>query len=209
MPQFLSKMVHILLELLDYAIALIEETQSSLHPQGCLDSDSLSRGTSSVMSSFRIFVSSPLFTKLRNKKALVAVSYSVINQSTERLLRAIVGLYEGNICKRSPQPDIDVPAVEMLDSTCCIPDDRTHIMDMELDVNADIKDVDIFAVGGRVTSSLSFSMEKWKLGMIALISCFLKVLQEVTWTILYDLMKKEDNSKVHQVQSHSLLFTFD
>ncbi|OWM90493.1 hypothetical protein CDL15_Pgr014796 [Punica granatum] len=163
---FLSKMVIALLELLDCATALIEETQNSFHSQGCLGPVSLCDGTSSILSSFRIFVSSPIFTELRNEKALDAISYCVMKQSMERLLRAIIGLYEGNICKRSPQPDMDFSAAEMPESVRPIPDNISRIMDMELDVDADFKDADIFSVGGKVTSGLAFSMEKWKLGMV-------------------------------------------
>lgn len=196
-PPFLSKMVHILLELLDCAIALIENTQNGFHSQGCLGPVALCGGTSSIIPSFRIFVSSPIFTRLRDEKALDAASCSVLKQSMERLLRAIVGLYEGDICKRSPQPDVDFSAAGILDSACHIPDDKGRIMDVELDVNAEVKDVDIFAAGGEITSGLCFSMEKWKLGMISLMSRFLLVLHEATWTTMYDIMKKEDNSKVH------------
>ncbi|XP_031372225.1 serine/threonine-protein kinase ATM isoform X2 [Punica granatum] len=201
---FLSKMVIALLELLDCATALIEETQNSFHSQGCLGPVSLCDGTSSILSSFRIFVSSPIFTELRNEKALDAISYCVMKQSMERLLRAIIGLYEGNICKRSPQPDMDFSAAEMPESVRPIPDNISRIMDMELDVDADFKDADIFSVGGKVTSGLAFSMEKWKLGMVSLLSCFLTVLHEATWNILYDLMKREENSKVHENMLHHI-----
>ena len=66
-------------------------------------------------------------------------------------------------------------------------------------MNEDTKDVDILTFGGKTTTAVSFSIVKWKLGMISLISYFFSVLDFVTWDILFEVMGKECETKVYWI----------
>lgn len=202
----LSNMAKFLAELLNNAAAVIEEVQNDVHSQGCLGSSVLRDGTSAILVSFRSFVSSPIFKEWRNGNALDAVSNRAISQSIQRLLRALVGLYESRRYERSPQSDVGSSAVDvMLDQySCQSGGDKSRIVDMELDAGKDSKNVDISPDGGEMTYGISFSVKCWKLGMISLISCFFSVEPEMTWEILCGLLKIECDRKVSENILHNV-----
>lgn len=195
----LSKLAKFLSELLYNAAAVIQEGQNDVHSRGCLGPSVLCDETSAVLISFRSFVSSPIFIEWRNENALDAVSHRAISQSMERLLTVLAGLYESRRYERSPQSDVDSPAVDaMLDQYSCQGGgDKSRIVDMELDVGKDSKDVDISPDGGDIACGISSSLKSWKLGMISLISCFFSVVPEMTWEILCGLLKIECDRKVN------------
>ncbi|XP_048138242.1 serine/threonine-protein kinase ATM isoform X3 [Rhodamnia argentea] len=202
----LSKMAKFLSELLDNATAVIQEPQNDVHSQGCFGPSVLCDGTSAVLISFRSFVSSPIFLEWRNGNALDAVSHRAINQSMQRLLRVLVGLYESRRYERSPQSDVGLSAVDvMLDQySCQSGGDKSRIVDMELDAGKDFKDVDISPDGGEIDCGIPFSIKSWKLGMISLISCFFSVVPEMTWEMLFGLLKIECDRKVSENILHSI-----
>lgn len=190
---FQSKLGQYLLELLDCGVDLIQENHNDFL------SDSVFSG-SAVIASFRSFLRTPIFTQQKDQNFTDVPLYDMVIQSMERLLKALAKVYEEySSCVKNLQSDTILPYSSACDSvvnTCSVDNDRSRIVDMELDVNDDSRDSDILSVGGKI-SSVSASAEKWKFGMISLISRFFPVLHVVTWNILSELMDKECDSKVY------------
>jgi len=119
--------------------------------------------------------------------------------SVERLLKAFVNLYESYsqhlMYLQSDSITQDIAATDNIQSS--FPNDRSisRIMDMELDVNDDSREVDTLPVGKKIGSDDSSSAEKRKMGMISLISSFFSA-SLLTWDILFKLMEKENDHKV-------------
>lgn len=199
---FLSEVGQYLLELLDHSVSLIEENHRNFESLSCLGSNSDFNEISSLVTSFRHFVSSPVFVKRKDEDILEAAFYDAVFQSMERVLRALVRLYEDfSVYLRNPQSQMILSDLSVSDTTLQISSpvntDSSRIVDMELDVNEDTKNVDILTVNGEVAAGMSCSAIKWKLNMISLISSFFSVLH-VTWDILFELMEKECSQEVYK-----------
>lgn len=205
MLTFVSKMGQYLLELLDHAVNVIEETGCDFQSLGCTGSGLDCIARSCLLASFRSLVSCPIFSRRGDENVMDTVLYGAIVQSMERLLKELAKLYE-QFSERIRNPysetmlsdssDTSLQISSLLDSS------RSRIVDMELDVNEDSKDVDILNFGGKITIDTSFSMVKWKLGMVSLISSFFSVLDFVTWDILFELLGKEGETKVYCIIAH-------
>ncbi|XP_059644264.1 serine/threonine-protein kinase ATM [Cornus florida] len=196
---FLTKMGHCLLKLLDCAMSGIEKSYKDMRC-GCLGSGSIFDSTSFIITSFESFVCSPLFKKWRDQNVDVILNTAIL-QSIERLLKGLSKLYEEcSDCTRTLQSDIDLSDLSSSDTSVRnsypLNSSKSMIMDMELDVNEDSKDVDILSVSGKISTSISVSAMKWKFDIISLISSSFSVLPVVTWEILFNLMKKENDPRV-------------
>ncbi|XP_010663180.1 serine/threonine-protein kinase ATM isoform X4 [Vitis vinifera] len=198
---FIIKLGKCVVKFLDRAASIVQESHNHIGEHGCLARNSIFDGWDLVIASFRSLVCSPLFIKWGDQIALDDALYSTIIQTIERLLKILANLYgKCSDCIRNLQSEIVPPDLSASDipvqNPCPVDGSEVRIMDMELDVSEDSKNVDIIAVSGTIASGISFSTGKWKLDMISLISSFFPVLPAVTWEILFDLMKKETHSKV-------------
>lgn len=198
---FISKLGQCLLKLLDCAVTV---TQGNDCPP--LGSDLISFGTSSIVSSFRCFACSPIFIRQRDRYPVDAELYCAIMQVMERLLKAMSNVYE----EYSSGPggrrfEMNLQGLSAYDTSiqCSFPADsnKSRIVDMELDVNENMGDMDTLPDSGKTAGVLS-SVERWKLGMISLISNFFLV-SHATWDVLFKLLSKESDQKVQHT-----LFTY-
>ncbi|XP_017973415.1 PREDICTED: serine/threonine-protein kinase ATM isoform X2 [Theobroma cacao] len=200
---FLSKLGHCLLELLNYAVNVIEKNNNDLRSLGFLGFTSGFNQKGAVVASFRSFVLCPLFTQRKDQDALDVELYDAVKKSLERLLKAFAKLYDEYtkfvsnlqsemLSSDSSGSDSSVQISNHMDSN------KGRIMDMELDVNEDAKDVDILTSGGKIPAAGAFSAVKWKLGMVSLMSSFFSVLHRKTWDVLFNLMEKELDLKVYE-----------
>lgn len=177
----------------DRAASIVRESHNNIEEHGCLASNSIFVGLDLVIVSLRSLVCSPLFTKRGDQIAFDGTLHSTIIPTIERFVKILAKLYEKcSECIRNFQSDM-VP----LQNSFPVDSSQVRIMDMELDINEDSKNVNVIAVGGTISSGISFSRGKWKLDMISLLSNFFSVLPDVTWEILFDLMKKETDLKVY------------
>ncbi|XP_050221682.1 serine/threonine-protein kinase ATM isoform X2 [Mercurialis annua] len=195
---FLSKIGQCLLELLGCAVNLISENGSDFQSLGFLGSGSDCNAKNSLLASFRSLFCCPIFVRRGDENILCVALSSDVVQCMERLLKALAKLYEQfSKCTSSHPEEIqsDLPDAS---SQISSPLDtrRSRIVDMELDANEDTKDGDILTFSGKVTTAISFSMVKWKLGMVSLISVFFSVLECCTWDILFEVVGKESDAKV-------------
>ena len=187
-----------LLKLLDCAVSGIEKSDKCMIG-GCLSSNPLFEGMTSIITSLKSFVCSPLFNNWRDQNGIDVILYTAISQSFERLLKALAKLYED--CSKSAtnfHPEIDLPDFSApITSVPKSPfDSSISMMDMELDLGEDPKDVDIKAVSRKTASGASVSSRTRKFDTILLISNFFAVLPVITWEILFDIMDKEDDASV-------------
>lgn len=186
-----------LIELLDTAGKVVQRDHNYCLSSGYLSSDSILSG-SALAVSLRSFVICPIFRQ-RDGNCMDAELSGAVTQSMCRLLRTIVQVYEGySNSIASPQSEVilqDLASVTPLHGTCSLDSDKSRIVDMELDVNEDSRDGDVLNVGGATTSGVS-SPQNWKLGMISLFSSFFSALHSFTWEVLFEIMKKEVDSKV-------------
>ncbi|XP_034214636.1 serine/threonine-protein kinase ATM isoform X5 [Prunus dulcis] len=199
---FLSKLGQYLLEWLNCAVHVTQGNHNDFLALGCLGSDFASNGTSSIVASLRSFVYSPIFSRWKDQNHVDVELYGSIIQLMERLLKALAKVYEvyGNGVS-SHKYDValqDLSACDtQIQNSCPSGSQKSRIVDMELDVNEDSRDVDVLTVGGKIASRVSSSVEKWKLDMILLISDFFPVLH-VTWDVLFELLLKESDQMVRE-----------
>ncbi|XP_043704321.1 serine/threonine-protein kinase ATM isoform X2 [Telopea speciosissima] len=198
---FLSKMFQNLVKLLEHAVSVIEQNCSDLQHHGGLSSWPILDGTGSTVASLRNFLCCPLFHwKDQNAVDSVLCGYTI--QATEKLLRAFAKLYE-EYSECSSNVQLEMVMGNLSSSKACLQNSNqsdgseVKIVDMELDVNDDSSDMDLLAFGGKGVSVISsYSSMKWKLDMISAISSFFSVLPTITWKIMFDLMKREKDTKV-------------
>ena len=91
---FLSEMGKCLLELLDHARSVIQGNYTNFRSLSCLGSDSIFGGTNTLVASLRSFICCPIFMKWRDQNHMVVFLYGSVMQSMERLLHALMKLYE-------------------------------------------------------------------------------------------------------------------
>ncbi|KAK7852517.1 serine/threonine-protein kinase atm [Quercus suber] len=198
---FLSEMGKCLLELLHHAHSVIQGNYTNFRSLSCLGSDSIFGGTNTLVASLRSFICCPIFMKWRDQDDLDVFLYGSVMQSMEKLLHALVKLYEEySECVRNFRSENILQDLSVSDNSVqnsfASDGNKSRIMDMELDVNEDSRDVDILTVGVKIATGISFSSEKWKFSIISVISSFFSVLPIVTWDILFELMGKESDQKV-------------
>lgn len=194
-----------LLKLLDCAVSVVEKSHNDVRT-GCLSTTSIFDGMTSIIASCKSFVCSPLFKKWTDQNVIDETVYTALSQSIERLLKALVKLYEE--CSHSAmnfQSEIELP--DFPASISCVPTSPsnssiTMIMDLELDLNEDSKDLDVITVGRKAVSGVSVSSGLWKFHILSLISSFFDVLPVVAWEILFDIMEKENEANV----CHSMVY---
>lgn len=191
-----SKLRQYLQQMLNYAVRIIQE--DSDHQASCLSYDPTCEDTGSLTASIHCFLSSPIFCEWRDQN-LDCVPFGEVIQSVERLLKAFANLYDGySQHLMSLQSDMimqDTASTDSIQSSCSYDISKSRILDMELDVNEESRDGDSLAVAKRIGTGVS-SVEKWKLGMISLISCFCSASHVLTWETLFKLMEKEYDPKV-------------
>lgn len=203
LPSFVSKAGHYISDLVDHAVVMIQQSQKDIQSHGCLSLNSIFEGTSSLIASFRSFVSCPLFVKQKDQDVIDVTLYTGITHSIERFLNAVAKLYEDCSACMMKMESSSCSAVEndFPNAGTILPNSRwlgsvdSRIMDIELDVVEDSKNAEAFSVESRIATGISCMAMKWKLDMISLISCFFSVLPIVTWEILFHLMENESNSK--------------
>lgn len=205
---FCSKLSQHLKVMLDKAVRIIQE--DSDHRASCLNYDPSCEDTGSLVASVHCFLSSPIFLEWRDQNLMDFVPFGEVIQSVERLLKAFVNLYEGYskhlMSLQSEMTMQDIACTDSYQSSCSYDKSKSRIVDMELDVNDDSRDVDSLAVVKQMGSCVS-SAEKWKIGMITLISYFFSASHALTWDILFKLLEKEYDPKVDF--SHTdICFTF-
>ncbi|KAK2967174.1 hypothetical protein RJ640_005218, partial [Escallonia rubra] len=202
---FLTKMGCRMLALLDRAASTIENYCNDIRC-GSFGTNFIFNSTDSILASFKSFTSSPFYSNWSDQNTKDTVPYTAIIQSTERLVRALAELFEGlSGCSTNLQSEIDLP--DSSNSHISFRDfyplnsSRSMIVDMELDVNDDAKDVDMLSVAGKNPSGLSFCAANRKLDLILIISTFFSVLPAVTWDILFNLMEKESDLRVISISN--------
>ncbi|KAK3035324.1 hypothetical protein RJ639_034032, partial [Escallonia herrerae] len=197
---FLTKMGCRMLALLDRAASTIENYCNDIRC-GSFGTTFIFDSTDSILASFESFTSSPFYSNWSDQNTKDTVPYTAIIQSIERLVRALAELFEGlSGCSTNLQSEIDLP--DSSNSHISFRDfyplnsSRSMIVDMELDMNDDAKDVDMLSVAGKNPSGLSFCAVNRKLDLMLIISTFFSVLPAVTWDILFNLMEKESDLRV-------------
>ncbi|KAL1222123.1 Serine/threonine-protein kinase ATM [Cardamine amara subsp. amara] len=188
---FFLKACNYLLEGLDHAVEEVLKSLSDFQRLGSLGFGSDFNEKCSIIVSLRSLTKSPVFSTKKDHN-LLGASYDAVIHSLENLLRSFAKVY-GEYTEHTWNTQSDTVSSKSLalDSP-----EVGRIVDMDLDLPEDTKEMDIITAGGKAGSSLPVSTGNWKLGMISLISCFSPVLQFPTWDVLYNLLEKESDPKV-------------
>lgn len=195
---FLSKISRYMLDLLQRAVSIIEEYDSDIR-HNCFSSNSSFDNIDSILAAFRSFTGSPLFRNWRDQNVVDVELYTSISESLERLLKAMAEMYAGfSDCSNNLQSEIDLPDTSKFSAkdSFQLNSSKSKIVDMELDVDDDAKDIDSLTTGGKNQSGISTSAANLKLDIISIISNFFSVVPFVAWDILFNLMKKESDPRV-------------
>lgn len=194
-------MLQCLLELLEHAVTVIQENQNELQSRGVLGS-SLILDTTSTLDALRFCMCSPLFRIWRDTNSVRGDLHQSIIQVIKRLLLALSELFEvlsmsiRNTESMLPVQEISVSSISFPENSGTQNDGKVRIVDMELDLDDESKDLDISAVSGRTNSGMSLSTMQLKLDMVLPISSFFSILPDITWDVMFDLLGKEKDLKV-------------
>ncbi|XAR50182.1 Non-specific serine/threonine protein kinase [Bertholletia excelsa] len=197
---FLYKMGDHLLKLLDFAVSGIEKCCNDIR-SNCLSSNCIFEDMGSMVASLNGFVCSPLFNSRGEQNIIDFTLSTAISESLKRLLKALSQLYEE--CSQIAtnfQSDGDQPDFGLLDSVSKSPlkSSASMIMDVELDLGEESKDVDVRSTRQKTVSCIPALTTIWKFDIISLISSFFAVLPLVAWEILFELMDHESDANVWQ-----------
>ena len=105
--------------------------------------------------------------KWRDQNDLDVFLYGSVMQSMERLLHTLMKLYEEdskcvrNFLFENILQDLSV-SDNSVQNSFTSDSNKSRIVDKELYVNKDSRDVDILIVGGKIATGIFFSSEKWK-----------------------------------------------
>ncbi|KAK1363096.1 serine/threonine-protein kinase ATM, partial [Heracleum sosnowskyi] len=185
---FISKIGVYMSDLLECAVSMIQEYFNDIMHK--YDSKSSIDRIKSILASFRSLTSSPLFRIWTVHNVIDVKLRTSINESFERLLKALAELYEGSICcSDNLHPEIDLP-----DSSKLYAQDssqsksvRSKIVDMDLDGDDD---------GNDVEGSVPASDANLKLNFVSIISNFFTVVPVAAWDVMFNLMEKETDPRV-------------
>lgn len=197
-----TKMLQCLLELLEHAVTVIQENQNELRSRGLLGSSLIPDATTSSLSALRFCMCCPLFRIWREKSSVHDDLHRSIIQVIERLLLALSELLE--MLSSSPRnteslllvQEISESSMTFLENSVTQNDGKGRIVDMELDLDDESKDLDISAVSGKSISGKSLSTLQLKLDMVSALSSFFSILPDITWDVMFDLLGKENDLKV-------------
>jgi ataxia telangiectasia mutated family protein len=167
--------------------------------------------TGSALSSFKSFLSSPIFILSRVDNRVSSVVIKGVTELLDELLVAISLLFSqlsslvNSFDGENAGKVLPISCVNSQDLNPIV-DCKSSVADMDLDV-MDSGEVD------SITTSVSGNMGsflrplEWKLELVSIISTFFSVSSLHTWEILYNLVVKESDMKVHICNTPLLFFT--
>lgn len=193
----------LLQEVLNYITNILKHIVSSVMKK----KDELSHGltnlsspldtTGSALSSFKSFLSSPIFTvddrvssvDIKGVTELLDELLVVISQLFSQL-SSLVSNFDGeNAGKMLPISCVNSEDLNPIDC-------KSSVADMDLDV-MDSGEVDSVTTSGSGNMGGLLRPLEWKLELVSIISTFFSVTSLHTWEILYSLVEKEVDVKVH------------
>ncbi|XP_064968170.1 serine/threonine-protein kinase ATM-like isoform X2 [Musa acuminata AAA Group] len=194
----LPKVIDFLTEILDHIVSVIDDKCNEMSCDGSVNLSFILDSAGTNASSLRSLLSSPLFKLKDGDDCTDCVPLGRITQAVEKLLVAFAKLFD--VLSKFPTDPVSDAEIQQLpiSSVDSLQDSmaefNVRIVDMELDADESFEDMDSVAMsGGRklITSPLL-----WKLHLVSMISSFSSVLPFRTWEVLFDLMGRENDSKV-------------
>ncbi|KAK9108083.1 hypothetical protein Syun_024094 [Stephania yunnanensis] len=198
---FITKMCSYLVELLQCAVSAVEKSLNDLQSLGYLQPNPVLDGTGILLVSIRGFVSSPLFSICKDQNNFNNALFRDISEVLERMLRALVKLFEeGCDAIRNASYDLVLPENFSSSVPCPNPNSsdssKSRIIDIDLDMGENTKDVDVLAINGENLSGIPPFSNVWRFDMLAVIASFFSVLPDVTWEVMLNLIRRENDSKL-------------
>jgi ataxia telangiectasia mutated family protein len=164
----------------------------------------------STLSSFKSFLSSPIFNLSRVDNGVSSLVVKGVTELLDELLVAISQLFSqlsslvNNFDGENAGKVLPISCVNSEDLNPIV-DCKSSVADMDLDV-MDSGEVDSVTTSGSGNMGNFLRPLEWKLELVRTISTFFSVLSLHTWEILYSLVEKESDVKVHI--SNMLLMLF-
>ncbi|KAK9119710.1 hypothetical protein Scep_017803 [Stephania cephalantha] len=198
---FITKMCSYLVELLQCAVSAVEKSLNDLQSRGYLQPNPILDGTGILLVSIRGFVSSPLFSICKDQNNFNNALFRDISEVLERMLRALVKLFEeGCDAIRNASYDLVLPENFSSSVPCPNPNSldssKSRIIDIDLDMGENTKDMDVLAINGENLSGIPPFSNVWRFDMLAVIASFFSVLPDVTWEVMLNLIRRENDSKL-------------
>nr|XP_034595825.1 serine/threonine-protein kinase ATM isoform X4 [Setaria viridis] len=159
--------------------------------------------TGSALSSFKSFLSSPLFNLSRVDNRVSSVVIKGVTELLDELLVAISQLFSqlsslvNSFDGENAGKVLPISCVNSQDLNPIV-DCKSSVADMDLDV-MDSGEVDSVTTSGSGNMGSFLRPLEWKLELVSIISTFFSVSSLHTWEILYNLVEKESDVKVCQV----------
>ncbi|PVH39126.1 hypothetical protein PAHAL_5G442300 [Panicum hallii] len=157
----------------------------------------------STLSSFKSFLSSPIFNLSRVDNGVSSLVVKGVTELLDELLVAISQLFSqlsslvNNFDGENAGKVLPISCVNSEDLNPIV-DCKSSVADMDLDV-MDSGEVDSVTTSGSGNMGNFLRPLEWKLELVRTISTFFSVLSLHTWEILYSLVEKESDVKVRQV----------
>ncbi|CAN6483726.1 unnamed protein product [Victoria cruziana] len=187
---FIEEMLSHLVKLLRQAFSILETSFSQI----CSSvGSSLLDTISSAVTALRNLTASPLFIS-KEKNSLSEEHSSSVKSIAEMILIGTKKIFEEFSIFTSKEESERYVSGSFLSSTCsqnC--STQMRIVDIELD--ADAKDADLFTAGSVWLGRFS-CFKKLKVEMVLIISNFFPALPDLTWEIMSSILKRETDPEV-------------
>ncbi|KAJ0962868.1 hypothetical protein J5N97_027990 [Dioscorea zingiberensis] len=189
-----SEVPQYIIKLLDHITSIIEEKYNEIHHNRCLGLSSIFDAVGLSLSSLQGFLSCPLFPHCRDKNTVNYNLLGGLHQTIEKLLLAITKLFPD--LSRIQMSDSSLSTLPSSPNCYSTGEPSAQIIDMELDVADDLKDVDALAGRSGDNSIISPSPRQLRIEIVKACSYFFPVLPIFTWEVLLDLLRKENDDEV-------------
>ncbi|KAL5723782.1 non-specific serine/threonine protein kinase [Ranunculus cassubicifolius] len=189
------------LKLFERAVCIIEEAQNNFESRGWGGSYSFLDGTGSILVAVRGLVRCPLLSHLKYTAFLDDACCRDILQVIERFLDSLANLFKKcsdetrNVQFEMLEWD---PFTSVSGEHNFVPSDNNanRIVDVDFDMNDGSMATSALPTKRKSVAGTSVDSVKWKLDIIAVFASFFTVLPVMTWEILFDLIRKENDLKV-------------
>ena len=141
--------------------SIVEEKYNEIHCSSCLGLSSILDAVGLSLFSLKGFLSSPLFPHCRDK------NYKLLGgllQTIEKLLLALAKLFPD--LSRIDMTDLSLCTLPSPENRYSVGEPSAQIIEMELDVTINSKDVDALAVRSSDTSVISLSPRQWRVEIV-------------------------------------------
>uniref|UniRef100_R7WG20 Serine/threonine-protein kinase ATM n=1 Tax=Aegilops tauschii TaxID=37682 RepID=R7WG20_AEGTA len=199
---FLKELFGHVTGIIKYIISMVMKKHEELS-HGLTSVGSAFETAGSILSSFQTFLSAPIFRLRSVSNRASSVLIKGVTVLLDELLVEFSQLFSrlsssaNNSDSENTSKMLPISSVNLSEDLNPFVDHKS-VVDMDFDMT-DSGEVDSITASGSGSIGISSRLLEWKLELVGVISTFFSVSAPHTWEILYNLVEKESDVKVHLI----------